>query len=53
MAEIKWAFGSAFGAKYVGLPGHINGWKGLPTEAFGCSYKTCTRRLQEWSRLGL
>jgi transposase len=29
------------------------GWKDLPTEAFGCSYKTCTRRLSEWSQLGL
>ena len=29
------------------------GWKDLPTEAFGCSYKTCTRRIQEWSQLGL
>ena len=29
------------------------GWKDLPTEAFGCSYKTCLRRIQEWSRLGL
>jgi transposase len=28
-------------------------WKDLPTEAFGCSYKTCTRRIQEWSRLGV
>jgi transposase len=29
------------------------GWKDLPTEAFGCSYKTCTRRIREWSQLGL
>ena len=29
------------------------GWKDLPTEAFGCSYKTCLRRIQEWSQLGL
>ena len=29
------------------------GWKDLPTEAFGCSYKTCTRRIQAWSQLGL
>jgi transposase len=29
------------------------GWKDLPTEAFGCSYKTCTRRLHDWSQLGL
>lgn len=28
-------------------------WKDLPTEAFGCSYKTCLRRLKEWSKLGL
>lgn len=28
-------------------------WKDLPTEAFGCSYKTCLRRLGEWSKLGL
>lgn len=28
-------------------------WKDLPTEAFGCSYKTCLRRLVEWSKLGL
>lgn len=29
------------------------GWKDLPTEAFGCSYKTCLRRIRAWSRLGL
>jgi transposase len=29
------------------------GWKDLPTEAFGVSYKTCLRRLREWSQLGL
>ncbi len=29
------------------------GWKDLPTEAFDCSYKTCLRRLQEWSQQGL
>jgi len=29
------------------------GWKDLPTEAFGCSYKTCLRRIREWTRLGL
>jgi len=29
------------------------GWEDLPQEAFGCSYKTCTRRLQEWTALGL
>lgn len=28
-------------------------WKDLPPEAFGCSYKTCLRRLKEWSKLGL
>jgi transposase len=28
-------------------------WEDLPTEAFGCSYKTCKRRMQEWSQLGL
>jgi transposase len=29
------------------------GWKDLPTEAFGCSYKTCLRRIQAWSKRGL
>ena len=29
------------------------GWKDLPTEAFGCSYKTCLRRIREWTELGL
>jgi transposase len=29
------------------------GWKDLPTDAFGCSYKTCLRRIQAWSKLGL
>lgn len=29
------------------------GWKDLPTEAFGCSYKTCLRRIRDWSELGL
>jgi transposase len=29
------------------------GWKDLPTEAFGVSYKTCTRRLSEWTQKGL
>jgi len=29
------------------------GWKDLPTEAFGCSYKTCLRRIGQWSRWGL
>ena len=28
-------------------------WKDLPTEAFGCSYKTCVRRIHEWTQLGL
>lgn len=28
-------------------------WKDLPTEAFACSYKTCLRRLEDWSRQGL
>ena len=28
-------------------------WEDLPQEAFGCSYKTCVRRLAEWSNLGL
>jgi transposase len=28
-------------------------WEDLPTEAFDCSYKTCKRRMQEWSQLGL
>lgn len=29
------------------------GWKDLPMEAFGVSYKTCLRRIRQWSRLGL
>lgn len=29
------------------------GWKDLPTEAFGVSYKTCTRRIDEWTDTGL
>lgn len=29
------------------------GWEDLPQDAFGCSYKTCTRRLQEWTELGI
>jgi|SRR5690606_17700164 transposase len=29
------------------------GWKDLPTEAFGVSYKTCTRRLAQWTAMGL
>jgi len=28
-------------------------WEDLPAEAFGCSYKTCLRRLADWSRIGL
>jgi len=28
-------------------------WEDLPLEAFGCSYKTCIRRLQQWTQLGL
>ena len=28
-------------------------WEDLPQEAFDCSYKTCLRRLAEWSRIGL
>lgn len=28
-------------------------WEDLPLEAFDCSYKTCKRRLEEWSQLGL
>jgi transposase len=29
------------------------GWKDLPTEAFGVSYKTCLRRLDKWTALGV
>jgi transposase len=29
------------------------GWKDLPTEAFGVSYKTCTRRIADWTAIGL
>ena len=29
------------------------GWKDLPTEAFGVSYKTCTRRVDEWTDQGI
>jgi len=32
----------------TGLP-----WVELPTEAFGCSYKTCQRRISEWSASGI
>src|SRR5947209_19291560 len=28
-------------------------WEDLPPEAFGCSYKTCKRRIDEWSRRGV
>ena len=28
-------------------------WKQLPTEAFGCSYRTCQRRLAEWIEIGI
>lgn len=29
------------------------GWKDLPTEAFGVSYKTCNRRMAEWTAQGI
>jgi transposase len=29
------------------------GWKDLPTEAFGVSYKTCMRRIDEWTAAGI
>jgi transposase len=29
------------------------GWKDLPTEAFGVSYKTCMRRIDEWTAQGI
>ena len=29
------------------------GWKDLPTEAFGVSYKTCLRRIDEWTDQGI
>src|SRR5688500_11953297 len=29
------------------------GWEDLPQDVFGCSYKTCKRRLVEWSQTGL
>lgn len=29
------------------------GWKDIPTEAFGVSYKTCTRRIDEWTDQGI
>jgi transposase len=29
------------------------GWKDLPTEAFAVSYKTCTRRIADWTAIGL
>lgn len=28
-------------------------WVDLPTEAFGCSYKTCLWRIDEWSAIGI
>jgi transposase len=28
-------------------------WEDLPAEAFGCSYKTCKRRLEGWAAIGL
>jgi transposase len=28
-------------------------WKDLPTEAFEVSYKTCLRRIEEWTEQGL
>ena len=28
-------------------------WEDLPQEAFQCSYKTCIRRLAEWSSIGV
>lgn len=28
-------------------------WESLPTDAFGVSYKTCQRRLKEWTEIGL
>ena len=28
-------------------------WEDLPAEAFGCSYKTCLRRIETWSQSGL
>ena len=28
-------------------------WKDLPTEAFGVSYKTCQRRLRQWTEQGI
>jgi transposase len=28
-------------------------WEDLPAEAFGCSYKTCQRRIADWSAVGL
>jgi transposase len=28
-------------------------WPDLPTEAFGVSYKTCKRRVKEWTAIGL
>lgn len=28
-------------------------WEDLPQEAFGVSYKTCTRRIDEWTEQGI
>jgi transposase len=28
-------------------------WEDLPQDAFDCSYKTCQRRLQAWTQIGL
>jgi transposase len=28
-------------------------WEDLPAEAFGCSYKTCQRRIADWAANGL
>jgi transposase len=28
-------------------------WEDLPAEAFGCSYKTCQRRIADWAASGL
>jgi transposase len=28
-------------------------WEDLPAEAFGCSYKTCKRRLKDWAAVDL
>jgi transposase len=28
-------------------------WEDLPQDAFDCSYKTCLRRLESWTQIGL